>query len=270
VNDDPADNEAWQWFGSMSVAPNGRIDAIWNDTRNDAGNFLSEVFYSFSVDGGETWSTNQAVTPPFDPSLGYPQQQKLGDYYHMISDNQGANLAYAATFNGEQDVYFLRIPVTSACDDGLDNDNDGLVDYPSDPGCTGVSDLAERDSSLPCDDGIDNDGDGRTDFDPDTFASPGDQYTLPSGSGDPGCFDSTWFTESPECQDGINNDPSQDFPGHIDYDAGYSVNGSPDPWGPDPECVGRPWMYSELRGSCGVGSELALLLPPLMWMWRRR
>ena len=35
VNDDPTGNGAWQWFGTMSVAPDGRIDAIWNDTRND-------------------------------------------------------------------------------------------------------------------------------------------------------------------------------------------------------------------------------------------
>lgn len=34
VNDDPQGNGAHQWFGTMSVAPNGRIDAIWNDTRN--------------------------------------------------------------------------------------------------------------------------------------------------------------------------------------------------------------------------------------------
>ncbi len=27
----------------------------------------------------------------------------------MISDNLGVNVAYAATFNGEQDIYFLRI-----------------------------------------------------------------------------------------------------------------------------------------------------------------
>jgi hypothetical protein len=27
----------------------------------------------------------------------------------MVSDNLGVNVAYAATFNGEQDIYFLRI-----------------------------------------------------------------------------------------------------------------------------------------------------------------
>jgi hypothetical protein len=45
----------------------------------------------------------------FDSHVGWPNQNKLGDYTHSISDNGGVNLAYAATFNGEQDVYFLRI-----------------------------------------------------------------------------------------------------------------------------------------------------------------
>jgi hypothetical protein len=233
VNDDPADSGAWQWFGTMSVAPNGRIDAIWNDTRNDPGNFLSEVFYSYSIDSGETWSTNQAITPPFDPSLGYPQQAKLGDYYHMISDDEGASLAYAATFNGEQDVYFLRIPAASA----------------------------------PCNDGLDNDGDGRIDFDPVTFANPGDEYTPPSGSGDPGCKDPSWFTENPRCQDGTDTDGD----GAMDYDAGLSRNGSAHPAGPDPQCVGRPYRNCEKPiCGCGLGVELALLLPSLIWLRSRR
>ncbi|MCH7995133.1 MAG: exo-alpha-sialidase, partial [Planctomycetes bacterium] len=34
VNDDSEDNDAWQWFAMMAVSPNGRIDAVWNDTRN--------------------------------------------------------------------------------------------------------------------------------------------------------------------------------------------------------------------------------------------
>ena len=32
VNNNPAGDNSYQWFGTMSVAPNGRIDAIWNDT----------------------------------------------------------------------------------------------------------------------------------------------------------------------------------------------------------------------------------------------
>jgi hypothetical protein len=112
VNDDAAATNAWQWFGTMSVAPNGRIDVVWNDTRNDGANpapTTSELFYSSSTDGGLTWSPNIAVSPPFQHGIGYPQQNKLGDYYHMISDRLGANVAYAATHNGEQDVWYLRI-----------------------------------------------------------------------------------------------------------------------------------------------------------------
>jgi hypothetical protein len=109
VNDDPT-TSAWQWFGTMSVAPNGRIDVVWLDTRNDAtGGYQSELFYSYSTDAGVTWSPNVALTPPFDPHVGWPQQNKMGDYFDMVSDEFGANLAYAATFNNEQDVYYARI-----------------------------------------------------------------------------------------------------------------------------------------------------------------
>jgi hypothetical protein len=100
---------SWQWFGTMSVAPNGRIDAIWNDTRKDPGGFDSELYYAFSTDGGQSWSPGVVLTPAFDPHIGWPQQDKIGDYYDMISDNVGADLAFSATFNGEQDVYYIRI-----------------------------------------------------------------------------------------------------------------------------------------------------------------
>ncbi|MCP3983728.1 MAG: hypothetical protein GY723_05030 [bacterium] len=117
-----------------------------------------------------------------------------------------------------------------------------------------------------CSDGIDNDGDGRIDFDPITFVNPGDENTLPSGSGDPGCWGPSWTTESPKCQDGIDNDGD----GTRDYDAGYSANGSPHPGGPDDYCDGFPWRVVEARASCGLGPELVLLLLPLMWLCGRR
>ncbi len=145
VNDDPVDTGAWQWFGTMSVAPTGRIDVVWNDTRNGGGaGHLSEVFYSSSLDAGETWSSNIPVTPQFNSLLGFPQQRKIGDYYHMRSDIGGANLAYAATFNGEQDIYFLRIPVD--CNgNGIEDPTeiaDGSVD---DCNVNGVPDECEPD-----------------------------------------------------------------------------------------------------------------------------
>jgi hypothetical protein len=122
INDDP-DSGAWHWFGAMSVAPNGRIDVTWYDTRNDPANLLSEVTYAFSRDGGETWSKGIPVSPPFDPHDGYPVQPKLGDYTQMSSSPSEVLLAYAATFNGEQDVYFLRIP-QDCNENGVDDSQD--------------------------------------------------------------------------------------------------------------------------------------------------
>ena len=123
VNDD-AGTGAFQWFGTLSVAPTGRLDAVWNDTRNDpqpSAPQSSELFYAFSNDGGSTWSPNQAVSPPFEHGLGYPQQAKLGDYYQTVSDQVGVHVAYAATHNGEQDVWYLRIGGYDCNENGIDD-----------------------------------------------------------------------------------------------------------------------------------------------------
>ncbi len=109
VNDDAAGTNAWQWFGTMSVAPNGRIDVVWNDTRESGATNLCRLYYASSTDGGQSWSANRALGEEWNSWVGWPNQNKIGDYYHMISDDGGANLAYAATYNNEQDVYFLRI-----------------------------------------------------------------------------------------------------------------------------------------------------------------
>ena len=67
------------------------------------------MFYAWSFDAGANWSTNVPVSPEFNSYVGWPNQNKLGDYYHLVSDNAGGSLAWAATFNHEQDVYFLRL-----------------------------------------------------------------------------------------------------------------------------------------------------------------
>jgi hypothetical protein len=115
INDDlspgsfRANPNTWHWLGTFSVAPNGRLDAVWLDTRNAANNTDSQLFYSFSTDGGDTWSPNVAASAPFNPFLGYPNQNKMGDYITMVSDNGGGNVAYCATFNQEEDIYYVRV-----------------------------------------------------------------------------------------------------------------------------------------------------------------
>jgi len=110
INDDPVNGNQYHWFGTLAVAPNGRLDAIWYDTRNDITGNTSELFYSYSLDGGVTWAPNHQLSLAFDETVGYPNQNKIGDYIGMISDNTGADVAYSATFNNEEDVYFVRIP----------------------------------------------------------------------------------------------------------------------------------------------------------------
>jgi hypothetical protein len=116
VNDDPVNPSKWHWFGTFSVAPNGRLDAVWYDTRNASNNTDSQLFYSFSTDAGVTWSPNVEVSNAFNPFEGYPNQSKIGDYITIVSDETGGNVAYAATFNfnpnngqHEEDVYYVRV-----------------------------------------------------------------------------------------------------------------------------------------------------------------
>ncbi len=86
------------------------------------------------------------------------------------------------------------------CSDSADNDGDGLIDFPADNGCTSANDNSEFEPPNPaCSDGIDNDGDGLID------------------TADPGCTgpsDNNEFNVVNQCQDGIDNDADGlvDFP----------------------------------------------------------
>jgi hypothetical protein len=115
INDDANFQAKWHWFGTFAVAPNGRLDAVWYDNRNAADD-SSQLFYSYSTDAGLTWSPNVAVSAAFNPHEGYPNQNKIGDYITIVSDNTGGNVAYSATFNfnpnrgqHEEDVYYVRV-----------------------------------------------------------------------------------------------------------------------------------------------------------------
>jgi hypothetical protein len=117
INDDPINHNKWHIFGTPSVAPNGRIDVVWLDSRNAANNIDMQLFYSYSTDGGVTWAANIPVSSSFNPQAGFPNNQKIGDYITVVSDATGGNVAYAATFNvnpnavggHEQDVYYVRV-----------------------------------------------------------------------------------------------------------------------------------------------------------------
>jgi hypothetical protein len=61
TDDDPA-KLVGQFIPNISVAPNGRVDAVWWDTRDDPGIRSNDVYYSYSLDDGKTWSKNTRIT----------------------------------------------------------------------------------------------------------------------------------------------------------------------------------------------------------------
>jgi hypothetical protein len=140
LNDDTGNN--WQWMGTMSVSPDGRLDAGWIDTRNTGQQNMGQLFHTQSTDGGSTWSTNAQISSAWNSHVGWPNQEKIGDYYHMRSDLVGCDLAWANTLNGEQDVYHTRIGDYDCNQNGI-GDSEEIAQGAPDSNGNGIIDECE-------------------------------------------------------------------------------------------------------------------------------
>ncbi|MGI9099781.1 MAG: hypothetical protein ACR2H2_15045 [Solirubrobacteraceae bacterium] len=105
----------------------------------------------------------------------------------------------------------VEAPALALCADGADNDADGKVDYPADPGCLSTADNDETDPQAPpppprCADNVDNDADGKVDYpaDPGCLSAADDDETDPQAPPPP-----------PRCADNVDNDAD----GKTDYPA---------------------------------------------------
>lgn len=91
---------------------------------------------------------------------------------------------------GESQTYLLVRWKEYQCEDGIDNDGDGAVDYPADRHCSSPQDDDEAPPPPQCNDGVDNDGDGLVDMSDQGCAEPNDNsedtlgVACPSGN----CF----------------------------------------------------------------------------------
>lgn len=101
-----------------------------------------------------------------------------------------------------------RLTARASCEDGVDNDSDGFIDYPSDAGCASLSDQSEE---TQCQDGFDNDLDGWTD-------------TVDLGCADVQDDNEAYIGVS-QCSDGIDNDGIQGIDGN-DPDCGSPLGTS--------------------------------------------
>ncbi len=176
---------------------------------------LMFILTAVDLDNDELEYSVLGVLPP-----GASLDKDTGKFKWTPTDEQAG--VYLVTFKvvdklgnkyfGGKDIETVVITVTDLvvdkpqCDDGIDNDGDGKIDFPNDPGCTDQNDDNETDDpvDLPqCNDGVDNDGDGKADF-----------------PNDPGCTDKNDDNETddpvdlPQCNDGVDNDGDgkADFP----------------------------------------------------------
>ena len=142
-------------------------------------------------------------------TLTIPTPQ-LGAYYITVDG--------ASAIGGEVELW-VEEEAIEACQDGLDNDGDGLIDAPLDPGCTSPADLDETTPSPAphCGDGLDNDEDGQVDY-------PQDR----------GCYQASDPSEEDECGAGVRVLP---LGGR--YPLSVTSTSS------------TPEQTSELSGSCG-------------------
>jgi len=182
----------------------------------------------FAPGGAPLVLSGEAVCGPSE-ACSSPSLPSAGAYTIRVLQPSG-------TTTGAYTLQMNRSPCASDCQDGIDNDGDGLIDSPVDLGCASAGDLSER---RECNDGFDNDGDGLTDF----------------AGGDVGCPTNSSTVEDPQCEDGRDND----LDGVLDWDGGGA--------GPaDATCAGSPTGSVEApptNPACGLGPELALLLPLL-------
>jgi hypothetical protein len=62
VTDDDANQYFGQVYPNVAVAPNGRVDIAFFDTRNDPGTRGNDVYMTSSSDNGVSWSPNRRIS----------------------------------------------------------------------------------------------------------------------------------------------------------------------------------------------------------------
>ena len=97
IDDDNPNLQATSFYPNLSVAPNGRIDAVWQDTRNQADNHV-QIQYTYSTDGGISWAHNTQVTDrPLDFNFGISFNSDLRYPPGVASTNQYAVMGWGDT-----------------------------------------------------------------------------------------------------------------------------------------------------------------------------
>ncbi|MGH9263190.1 MAG: sialidase family protein [Acidimicrobiales bacterium] len=123
TDDDPKDLFS-QYYPNIAVAPDGRVEIAFWDTRNDPGYRANDVYLTTSTDNGVTWSANTRVTDrPIDRRIGVwstnfditsPPGLATAKEYTMLAwdDTRNTDLSAAdarSLGGGLQDIYVAAV-----------------------------------------------------------------------------------------------------------------------------------------------------------------
>lgn len=85
INDDTG--TAYQFFPEPAVLPDGTVAVSWYDTRDDATNRKTHRYWSYSTNGGVTWSANERLTTAQSDESGIGDANDYGDYENTAAGN---------------------------------------------------------------------------------------------------------------------------------------------------------------------------------------
>ncbi|MFQ6105293.1 MAG: FG-GAP-like repeat-containing protein [Candidatus Glassbacteria bacterium] len=110
LNDDEVGNGALQFWPWVSVDDRGHVHVTWYDRRLDPSNILTDLYYTTSKDGGETFEPNTRVT---DESSSWfvecDATPNFGDYINNTADGHFVHAVWADGRLGTPDVYYAKI-----------------------------------------------------------------------------------------------------------------------------------------------------------------
>jgi hypothetical protein len=158
------------------------MDAFYVDTYIQGTQVPTTIYVrkTLCLDGGAEIACDREFANAPNPGQKITvKKPTIGDYFIFVDGVAGAG--------GPVNLLVTVKPVAQ-CQNGRDDDGDGLTDYPSDPGCLTIEDREEDDgNSVPvCANQTDDDGDGFIDF-----------------PNDPGCLAASSSSEEDMCGAGV-------------------------------------------------------------------
>lgn len=119
VNDTPRGDGTAQYLPRVAVAPDGRVDVVYYDRRDDERrNVFNAVSLQSSRDGGRTFGSREELSSEaFDSRVGLGTERDLADLGSRIglaSDDEEALAVWTDTRNGtdaslKQNLYFATV-----------------------------------------------------------------------------------------------------------------------------------------------------------------